>query len=46
MEGFWRIMKREMCYGKKYKIREELIEAIENILIITPTDEDKRIYAF
>ena len=29
MEGFWGIMKREMYYGKKYKTKEELIEAIE-----------------
>lgn len=32
MEGFWGIMKREMYYGKKYKTKEELIQAIEEYI--------------
>ena len=32
MEGFWGIMKREMYYGKKYKTKEELIQAIEQYI--------------
>ena len=32
MEGFWGVMKREMYYGKKYKMKEELIAAIEKYL--------------
>ena len=32
MEGFWGIMKREMYYGKKYKTKEELIDAIETYI--------------
>ena len=32
MEGFWVIMKREMYHGKKYKNKDELIEAIEEYI--------------
>lgn len=32
MEGFWGIMKREMYYGKNFKTKEELINAIEGYL--------------
>lgn len=32
MEGFWVIMKREMYHGKKYKTKDELIEAIEEYI--------------
>lgn len=32
MEGFWGIMKREMCYGRKYKTKEELIKVIEDYI--------------
>lgn len=30
MEGFWGILKSEMYYGKHYKTREELVEAIDS----------------
>ena len=32
MEGFWGIMKREMYYGRKFKMKEELIQAIEEYI--------------
>lgn len=32
MEGFWGIMKREMYYTKKFRTKEELIQAIEKYL--------------
>ena len=32
MEGFWGVMKREMYYGKKYKTKENLIQAIEKYI--------------
>lgn len=32
MEGFWGIMKREMYYGKQYKIKNDLIKAIEEYI--------------
>lgn len=32
MEGFWGIMKREMYYGKKYKTKEELVQAIDQYI--------------
>lgn len=32
MEKFRGIMKREMYYGKKYKTKEELIQAIETYI--------------
>ena len=32
MEGFWRLMKREMYYGKKYKTKEKLMLAIEKYI--------------
>lgn len=32
MEGFWGIMKREMYYGRKFKTREELVQAIEEYI--------------
>lgn len=32
MEGFWGIMKREMYYGRKYKTKEELIQAIKDYI--------------
>lgn len=32
MEGFWGIMKREMYYGKKYKTKDELVEAINQYM--------------
>lgn len=32
MEGFWGIMKREMYYTKKFRTKEDLIQAIEKYL--------------
>ena len=32
MEGFWGIMKREMYYGRKFKTKEELIQAINDYI--------------
>lgn len=32
MEGFWGIMKREMYYGRKFKTKEELVQAIEEYI--------------
>ena len=32
MEGFWGIMKREMYYGKKFKTKEELVQAIKDYI--------------
>ena len=32
MEGFWGVMKREMYYGKKYKTKENLTQAIEKYI--------------
>ena len=32
MEGFWGIMKREMYYGRKYKTKEDLIQAIKDYI--------------
>ena len=32
MEGFWGVMKREMYYTKKFRTKEDLIQAIEKYL--------------
>ena len=32
MEGFWGIMKREMYYGRKFKTKEDLTQAIEEYI--------------
>ena len=32
MEGFWRIIKRERYYGKKFNSRKELVDMIENYI--------------
>jgi transposase InsO family protein len=32
MEGFWGLMKREMYYTRKYKTKEELINAINSYM--------------
>lgn len=32
MEGFWGIMKREMYYGRKFRTKEELLEAIDKYM--------------
>ena len=32
MEGFWGIMKREMYYGRKFRTKEELVQAIEEYI--------------
>ena len=32
MEGFWGILKRETCYGRKFNEREALVKAIENYI--------------
>ena len=32
MEGFWGIMKREMYYGKKFRTKKELVQAIEEYI--------------
>lgn len=32
MEGFWGIMKREMYYGRKFRTKEELIQAINDYI--------------
>ena len=33
MEGFWGILKRKRCYGRRFTSREELVEMIENYMI-------------
>ena len=32
MEGFWGVMKREMYYGKKFRTKDNLIQAIEKYI--------------
>lgn len=33
MEGFWGILKRKRCYGRRFTSRGELVEMIENYMI-------------
>lgn len=46
MEGFWVIMKREMYHGKKYKTKDELIEAIEEYIDYYTNKRCREISAF
>ena len=32
MEGFWGILKREMYYRRKFRSRQELVQAIEDYI--------------
>lgn len=32
MEGFWRILKRERYYGRRFTSKRELIQTIENYI--------------
>ena len=40
MEGFWRLMKQEMYYGKKYKTKGELIleKGVKKVVTNTKSD--------
>ena len=33
MEGFWRILKRESYYGRRFTSREDLVKMIEEYII-------------